>query len=172
MLVIKELQINEQIRDKEVRLISDTGEQLGIVPLKEAQKMATEKNLDLVKVAPEAKPPVCKFLDYGKYKYELAKKEKESKKNQKIITIKEIRLRPRIEEHDLMTKSNMASKFLAKGDKVKVVVRFRGRELGHKEIGVEVIENFIGKLSDFGKPESKPKFEGNNLVVILEPIEK
>ncbi len=172
MLIIKELQINEQIRDREVRLISDKGEQLGIVPLKEALQMAREKELDLVKVAPEAKPPVCKFLDYGKYKYEISKKEKESKKKQKIITVKEIRLRPRIEENDLMTKSKMASKFLEKGDKVKVVVRFRGRELGHKEIGFEVINNFIAKLSDFGKPEARPKFEGNSLVVILEPVEK
>ncbi|AHM56184.1 translation initiation factor IF-3 [Peptoclostridium acidaminophilum DSM 3953] len=169
MFIIKDLQINEQIRDKEVRLISDTGEQLGIVATKEAQRIANEKNLDLVKVSPGAKPPVCKLIDYGKYKYELAKKEKESKKHQKIITIKEIRLRPRIEGHDLETKAKMAAKFLEKGDKVKVVVRFRGRELGHREHGLEIVEKFAEMLSDFGVYESKPKFEGNNLVAVLEP---
>ncbi|MCT4585210.1 MAG: translation initiation factor IF-3 [Peptostreptococcaceae bacterium] len=166
---MKDLQINEQIRDKEVRLISSTGEQLGVVSGREAYNMAREKNLDLVKIAPKGKPPVCKIMDYGKYKYEQAKIEKESRKKQKVITVKEIRLRPRIEEHDMLTKSKQARKFLEKGDKVKVTVRFRGRELGHKELGFDVINNFLGRIEDISVPEKKPKFEGNSLVVILSP---
>ena len=132
--IIKELQINEEIREKEVRLIDVEGEQLGVVDTRKALEIAEGKNLDLVKIAPTAKPPVCKIMDYGKYKYELAKKEKEARKNQKVINVKEIRLTPNIEIHDLNVKAKRANEFLKSGDKVKVSVRFRGREMGHTNI--------------------------------------
>lgn len=167
--ISKELSINEQIRDKEVRLLSETGEQLGIMPIKEAQAMANSKNLDLVQISPNANPSVCKIMDYGKYKYEQSRKEKEARKNQKTITVKEVRLRPGIETNDLNTKANNAIKFLKKGDKVKVELRFRGRELGHKDIGKEVMIKFIDIVKEFGEPANAPKFEGNNMVVIIDP---
>ncbi|MDU7502680.1 MAG: translation initiation factor IF-3, partial [Finegoldia magna] len=132
--------INEEIRSSKVRLIDDEGEQIGVIPIKEALKMAENKHLDLVNVAPNAKPPVCKILDYGKYKYDALKKEKEAKKNQKVINVKEIRLSPNIEKHDLEVKANQASKFLSNENRVKVSVRFRGRELGHKDLGKEVLD--------------------------------
>ncbi|MBO5131182.1 MAG: translation initiation factor IF-3 [Romboutsia sp.] len=165
----KELAINEQIREKEIRVISNDGEQLGIMPTKEAQSMAKSKNLDLVMISPNAQPPVCKIMDYGKYKYEQARKEKESKKKQKVINIKEVRLRPGIEANDLDTKANQAIKFLKKGDKVKVELRFRGRELGHKDIGKEVMLKFIDIVKEFGEPTKAPAFEGNNMVVMIDP---
>ena len=167
--ISKELAINEQIREKEIRVISDNGEQLGIMPTKEAQSMANSKNLDLVMISPNAQPPVCKIMDYGKYKYEQARKEKESKKKQKVINIKEVRLRPGIEANDLNTKANQAIKFLKKGDKVKVELRFRGRELGHKDIGKEVMLKFIDIVKEFGEPTKAPAFEGNNMVVMIDP---
>lgn len=167
--ISKELVINEKIRDKEVRVISDSGEQLGVMPTKEAQLMASSKSLDLVQISPNANPPVCKIMDFGKYKYEQARKEKESKKKQKIITVKEVRLRPGIEQNDLNTKANNAIKFLKKGDKVKVELRFRGRELGHKDIGKEVMLKFIDIVKEFGEPTKAPAFEGNNMVVIIDP---
>ncbi|MGX4598405.1 translation initiation factor IF-3 [Faecalimicrobium sp. JNUCC 81] len=157
------------MRDKEVRLLSETGEQLGIVSIKEAQAMANSKNLDLVQISPNANPSVCKLMDYGKYKYEQSRKEKEARKNQKTITVKEVRLRPGIEENDLNTKANNAIKFLKKGDKVKVELRFRGRELGHKDIGKAVMLKFIDIVKEFGEPAKAPKFEGNNMVVIIDP---
>ncbi len=166
-LNIKDLQINEQIREKEVRLIDSEGNQLGIVPVMRAQEMADEKKLDLVKVAPNAKPPVCRIMDYGKYKYEQAKKEKESKKNQKVINIKEIRLTPRIDEHDIVVKTNKAIKFLQSGNKVKVTVRFKGREMGHTGIGKEVLEKFAEMTSEAGIIEKKPKLEGRNMTMFL-----
>ncbi|HSQ88957.1 translation initiation factor IF-3 [Romboutsia sp.] len=165
----KEQAINEQIRDKEVRLISDSGEQLGVIATKEAQAMANSKNLDLVMISPNANPPVCKIMDFGKFKYEQARKEKESKKKQKVINIKEVRLRPGIEENDLNTKANNAIKFLKKGDKVKVELRFRGRELGHKDIGKQVMLKFIDIVKEFGEPTKAPAFEGNNMVVMIDP---
>ena len=172
-MIIKEQQINEQIRDKEVRLIGDDGEQLGIMSSKEALNLALSKNLDLVKISPNSNPPVCKIMDYGKYKYEIAKKEKESKKKQKVISMKEVRLRPVIEKHDLETKANMAIKFLAAGDKVKVAVRFRGRELGHKEMGVQVIEKFMEIIKDHGTAgENKPRLEGNTMLLMVDPVKK
>ena len=167
--ISKELSINDQIRDKELRIISETGEQLGIMSAREAQILANGKNLDLVKISPNAKPPVCKIMDYGKYKYEQARKEKEAKKKQKTIAVKEIRLRPGIESNDLNTKANNAIKFLKKGDKVKVELRFRGRELGHKDIGKEVMLKFIEIVKEFGEPVKAPAFEGNNMVVIIDP---
>ena len=139
--------INEQIRDKEIRLIGENGEQLGIMSAKEAFKMAKEAELDLVKIAPTAKPPVCKIIDYGKYRYELARKEKEAKKKQKTVEIKEVRLSPNIEANDLNTKVNMAKKFIAKGDKVKVTLRFRGREMAHMQSSKHILDDFAEALA-------------------------
>ena len=136
---------------------------------KEAQTIANNKNLDLVMISPNANPPVCKIMDYGKYKYEQSRKEKESKKKQKVVNIKEVRLRPGIEANDLNTKANQAIKFLKKGDKVKVELRFRGRELGHKDIGKEVMLKFIDIVKEFGEPTKAPAFEGNNRVVMIDP---
>lgn len=167
--ISKELAINEEIREKEVRVLSDSGEQLGIMSTKEAQNLATSKDLDLVMISPNANPPVCRVMDYGKYKYEQARKEKESKKKQKVVNIKEVRLRPGIESNDLNTKANQAIKFLQKGDKVKVDLRFRGRELGHKDIGREVLIKFIDIVKEFGEPAKPPVFEGNHMVVMIDP---
>ncbi len=136
---------------------------------KDAQNLASSKDLDLVMISPNAKPPVCRIMDYGKFKYEQARKEKESKKKQKVINIKEVRLRPGIEANDLNTKANNAIKFLKKGDKVKVELRFRGRELGHKDIGKEVMLKFIDIVKEFGEPTKAPAFEGNNMVVMIDP---
>ena len=136
---------------------------------KEAQAIANNKNLDLVMISPNANPPVCKIMDYGKYKSEQSRKEKESKKKQKVVNIKEVRLRPGIEANDLNTKANQAIKFLKKGDKVKVELRFRGRELGHKDIGKEVMLKFIDIVKEFGEPTKAPAFEGNNMVVMIDP---
>lgn len=136
---------------------------------KEAQTIANNKNPDLVMISPNANPPVCKIMDYGKYKYEQSRKEKESKKKQKVVNIKEVRLRPGIEANDLNTKANQAIKFLKKGDKVKVELRFRGRELGHKDIGKEVMLKFIDIVKEFGEPTKAPAFEGNNMVVMIDP---
>lgn len=171
-IVIKEQQINEEIRDKEIRLIGENGEQLGIMSAKQALELATTQELDLVKISPNAIPPVCKIMDYGKYKYESAKREKESKKKQKVVVMKELRLRPAIEENDLKTKAKMGTKFLANGDKLKVSVRFRGRELGHKDIGFVVLDKFVELIQEQGTPVGKPKMEGNNLVLMVEPTAK
>ena len=136
---------------------------------RDAQLLANEKNLDLVKISPNANPPVCKIMDYGKHKYEQSRKEKESKKKQKVVTVKEVRLRPGIEENDINTKANNAIKFLKKGDKVKVELRFRGRELGHKDLGKQVMLKFIDLVKEFGEPTKAPAFEGNNMVVMIDP---
>ncbi len=165
----KELQINEEIRDKEIRLIDSDGAQLGVVSAKEAQKIANEKKLDLVKIAPNANPPVCKILDYGKYKYELQKKEKEARKKQKIISVKEIRLSAKIEEHDLVVKANSANKFLKNGDKVKVTLRFRGREMGFIKSGFSIMDRFYVLIEESGIIEKKPALEGRNMIMILAP---
>lgn len=167
--ISKELAINEEINEKEVRVLSETGEQLGIMSSAEALSIANSKNLDLALISPNAEPPVCRIMDYGKHKYEQARKEKEAKKKQKTVNIKEVRLRPGIGDNDLKTKANQAGKFLQKGDKVKVELRFRGRELGHKDIGKEVMLQFIEMLKEFGEPAKAPKFEGNNMVVIIDP---
>ncbi len=159
--------INEQIRDKEIRLIGEDGEQLGIMSSREAMKLAREADLDLVKIAPTAKPPVCKIIDYGKYRYELARKEKEAKKKQKVIDVKEIRLSPNIEENDINTKANMARKFLVKGDKVKVALRFRGREMAHMQSSKHVLDDFAEKLSDIAVVDKPPKLEGRSMIMFL-----
>lgn len=168
-LEIKDLQINEAIRDKEVRLVGSDGEQIGVVDTAHAQNLADEAKLDLVKVAPGAKPPVCRIMDYGKYKYDLMKKEKESKKKQKIINVKELRFSPNIEEHDLQTKANQGKSFLSAGDRVKVSVRFRGRELGHTDIGRKVLDRFVELIADEGVVDKAPKMEGRSMVMFLSP---
>ena len=159
--------INEQIRDKEVRLIGADGEQLGIVSSREAQKIADEAGLDLVKIAPNAKPPVCKVIDYGKYRYELARKEKDAKKKQKTVELKEIRLSPNIEANDLNTKTNAARKFLAKGNKVKITLRFRGREMAHMNSSKHILDDFAEALSDIAVVEKAPKVEGRSIGMVL-----
>ena len=164
---ISELMINEKIRDKEVRLVSESGEQLGIVSSKEALKMAREADLDLVKIAPNAKPPVCKIIDYGKYRYEMARKEKEAKKKQKTMEVKEVRLSPNIDTNDLNTKANNARKFLSKGDKVKVTLRFRGREMAHVGYSKQILDSFYEKLEDIAVVDKAPKMEGRSMVMFL-----
>ena len=159
--------INEQIRDKEVRLIGADGEQLGIVSSKEAQRLADEAGLDLVKIAPTAKPPVCKIIDYGKYRYEQARKEKEAKKKQKTVELKEIRLSPNIDTNDLNTKINAARKFLSKGDKVKVSLRFRGREMAHMNQSKYILDDFAESLADVAVVEKAPKVEGRSIGMVL-----
>ncbi|SFA78549.1 bacterial translation initiation factor 3 (bIF-3) [Acetitomaculum ruminis DSM 5522] len=164
---ISELLINEQIRDKEVRLIGEDGEQIGIVSSKEALKMAREAGLDLVKIAPGAKPPVCKIIDYGKYRYEMARKEKEAKKKQRTIEVKEVRISPNIDVNDLNTKANAARKFIAKGDKVKVTLRFRGREMAHISTSKHILDDFAQKLEDVAVIEKPAKLEGRSMTMFL-----
>ena len=159
--------INEQIRDKEVRLISENGEQLGIMSAKEAYFKAQEAGLDLVKIAQTAKPPVCKIIDYGKYKYELARKEKEAKKKQKTIEIKEVRLSPNIDSNDLNTKVSAARKFISKGNKVKITLRFRGREMAHMNNSKYILEDFAKSLADIAVVEKAPKVEGRTMTMFL-----
>ncbi|MCX7745655.1 MAG: translation initiation factor IF-3 [Clostridia bacterium] len=161
--------INEEIRDKEIRLIDVDGTMIGIISAKEAQKMANSKNLDLVKIAPQAVPPVCRIMDYGKYMFELSKKEKEARKNQKVISIKEVRISPSIEDHDFNFKVKNAYKFLQEGDKVKVSVKFRGREMHYTSLGEEVLNKFAEAIKDVGIVERKPKLEGKSMIMILNP---
>ena len=161
--------INEQIRDKEIRLIGENGEQLGIMSAREAMKLAEEAELDLVKIAPTAKPPVCKIIDYGKYRYELARKEKEAKKKQKVFQIKEVKLRPNIEDHDFFVKLKNAQRFLGDGNKVKVTIMFRGREMTHPELGQDVLDRFAKELGDTVVREKPPKLEGRNMTMIVAP---
>ena len=159
--------INEQIRDKEVRLIGEDGEQLGIMSAKDAFKLARDAELDLVKIAPTAKPPVCKIIDYGKYKYEMLRKEKEAKKKQKSIEVKGIRLSPNIDDNDLNTKVNNARKFLEKGNKVKVTLRFRGREMAHMTQTKYILDDFAEKLGDIAVVDKPAKVEGRTIVIFL-----
>ncbi len=159
--------INEQIRDKEVRLISENGEQMGIMSARDAYKLAQEAGLDLVKIAPTAKPPVCKIIDYGKYKYEMLRKEKEAKKKQKVIEVKEVRLSPNIDTNDLNTKAAAARKFITKGDKVKVTLRFRGREMAHMQSTKVILDEFAEKLADVAVVEKAPKVEGRSMTMFL-----
>ena len=159
--------INEQIRDREVRLIGEDGQVVGIMSSKEALKIAKEAELDLVKIAPQAKPPVCKIVDYGKYRYEMARKEKEAKKKQKTMEIKEVRFSPNIDTNDLNTKINMARKFISHGDKVKVTLRFRGRELAHVEQTKGILDEFAEQLSDIAVVDKPAKFEGRSMIMLL-----
>ncbi|MCR5835924.1 MAG: translation initiation factor IF-3 [Lachnospiraceae bacterium] len=159
--------INEEIRDKEVRVIGADGNQIGVMSSREALKLAEEAELDLVKISPKANPPVCKIVDYGKYRYELTKKEKEAKKKQRVIEIKEIRLSPNVEMNDLKTKANNARKFITKGDKVKVTLRFRGREMAHVASSKHVLDDFAELLSDVAVVEKPAKLEGRNMTMFL-----
>ena len=159
--------INEQIRDREIRLIGEDGEQLGIMSAREAMKIAQEAELDLVKIAPTAKPPVCKIIDYGKYKYEQARKEKEAKKKQKTVEVKEVRLSPNIDTNDLNTKINNAKKFISKGNKVKVTLRFRGREMAHVQQSKHILDDFAETLADVAVVEKPAKMEGRAMSMVL-----
>lgn len=165
----KELQINEEIRDKEIRVIDSEGGQLGIMSAAQALEKAIQKNLDLVKIAPQAVPPVCKIMDYGKYRFEQAKKEKEAKKNQRVVDIKEIRLSLSIDTNDFNTKVKHAERFIKGGDKVKVSIRFRGREMGHPEIGNDIMDRFANSCSEFANVEKPAKLEGRSMLMFLAP---
>lgn len=169
-IIVKELQINEEIRAREVRVIGDNGEQIGVKSLKDALTIAESFGLDLVLVSPQAQPPVCRIMDYGKYRYEMQKKEKEQRKNQKTITVKEVRLSPSIEDHDYNTKLRQAIKFLESGDKVKASIRFRGRAITHKELGRDVLEDFIEDTKDVSTVESQPKMDGRSMFIVLAPL--
>lgn len=169
LLISKDWRINEDIRVKEVRLVSEDGEQLGIVPIRDAMAIAIEKGLDLVEVAPSAKPPVCRLMDFGKFKFEQSKREKEARKKQKIISVKEVKLRPNIEDHDFEVKAKNARRFLSAGDKVKVTIMFRGREITHPDLGEKLSVKLAEQLSDISAVEKTPKVEGKNMVMILTP---
>lgn len=168
-VISKQHLINEDIREKEIRVVDSDGSALGIMSSKSALEIAESKQLDLVMIAPQAKPPVCKVMDYGKYLYELQKKEKEAKKKQKVISIKEVRLSPKIEDHDLNVKAKNAEKFLRDGDKVKVTVRFRGREADYTHFGEELLKEFVSKLQEVCLIEKEPKLEGKNMTMVLTP---
>lgn len=163
----KELQINEEIRDKEVRVIGAEGEQLGIMSSRDAYNMAQEKNLDLVKIAPQAQPPVCRIMDYGKYRFEQAKREKESRKNQKTIEVKETRLSLNIDTHDFDTKVNQTKKFLSSGNRVKVSICFRGREMAHSQLGYGIMQRFAEACADVGNVEKPAKLEGRSMIMFM-----
>ena len=164
---ISEVIMNEQIRDHEVRVIDTDGSQLGIMDTRDALHLAQEKNLDLILIAPNGKPPVCKILDYGKYHFEQIKREKEAKKKQKTVEVKEIRLSPNIGANDLNTKATNARKFLSKGNRVKVTVRFRGREMAHQQNGRDILDAFVETLSDIAQVDKEPKMEGRNMSMVL-----
>ncbi len=168
-VINKDYSVNEEIRAKEVRLIGAEGEQIGIVALKEALKLAEEKNLDLVNIAPTATPPVCRIMNFSKFRYEQGKKEKEARKKQKVINVKEVRLTPNIEENDFQTKLRNAIKFLNAGDKVKCAVRFRGREITHQSIGEKILERIAKETEEISIVERRPKLEGRNMIMILAP---
>jgi len=169
LAISKDMNVNEKIRAREVRLIDSTGDQLGVKSKQEALEIARKRELDLVLVAPNAKPPVCRIMDYGKYRFEQQKKEKEARKKQKVINVKEVRFTPGIGDHDFETKLKNARKFLSKGDKVKAAVRFRGRAITHKDLGREVLDRFAEEVKDIATVESKPKMEGRNMFMMLAP---
>lgn len=165
----KELSINDQIRAREVRVVSDTNEQLGVMTLHEALRLAEEKNLDLVEVAPNGRPPVCRIMNYGKFRYEQQKRDKEAKKKQKVFQLKEVKLRPNIEDHDFFVKLKNAQRFLGEGNKVKVTIMFRGREMSHPELGKDVLDRVVKELGDTIVREKPPKIEGRNMTMIIAP---
>ena len=169
--IANELLINEQIRDKEVRVIDENGVQLGIMPIARAMELSEQRELDLVKIAPQAVPPVCRLMDYGKHRFETSKKEKEARKNQKIIAIKEIRLSPTIDVHDVEVRVKNTIKFLSEGDNVKVSIRFRGRQTTHAEIGMRVMNDFAQQVSEYGTVSRPPRLEGRILSMTLAPKE-
>ena len=167
-----DVMLNDDIRVPEVRLVSDSGEQLGIMSSREALAIAEEKQLDLVMIAPTAKPPVCKIMDYGKHRFELAKREKEARKNQKVITLKEVRLSPTIDVHDMEVRVKSAIRFLKDGDKVKATIRFRGRQISHAEIGRQVMGKLYEQIKDYAVIERQPKLEGRSMIMILSKKDK
>lgn len=169
MDIALELMINEEIRDREVRLIDENGEQLGVMPTQKALELAEERGLDLAKIQPTAKPPVCKLMDYDKYRYEQSKRERENRKNQRVVAIKEVQLSATIEENDVLTKAKMASRFLQDGDKVKVSIRFRGRQITHSEIGMKVMQDFAQRCSEVSSVERRPLMDGRHMIMILAP---
>lgn len=162
--------VNQEIRVKEVRLIDENGENKGIVPVKEALLLADEAGLDLIEISPQAVPPVCKIMDYGKYKYEQQKKKNEARKNQKIVNIKELKLRPMIDVHDYEVKVKQAKKFLSQGDKVKFTIRFKGREMSANDMGRKVLDNLVDDLENICKVESEPKLEGRQMMMLIAPL--
>ena len=166
---INDLMINEEIRDREVRVVDQNGEQLGVMPVRQALEMAEEMQLDLVKIAPQARPPVCKIMDYGKYRFEQSKKEREFRKNQKVITVKEVRLSATIEDHDIDVKLKNAIKFLKEGNKVKATIRFRGRQITHSEIGRQVMTEFAERIKEYGTVDKAPMIEGRNMSMFITP---
>jgi len=166
---VQSTQINEQIRDREIRVIGDNGEQLGIMSSRDALKLAEEQDLDLVKISPNANPPVCKIMNFGKFKFEQAKKDREAKKNQKVTVIKEIRLSATIDTHDVEVKAKNATKFLQAGDKVKVTIRFKGRQMSHKEIGNTVMDSFFKLIEEVGVIEKPARVDGRSMVMIVAP---
>jgi translation initiation factor IF-3 len=168
----EKLRINEEITAEEVRLVSESGEQLGIVPLKEALAKAEEAGVDLVEIAPQATPPVCKLINYGKFLYQKEKKAKEAQKHQKVIEVKEMKFKPKIADHDFSYRAKQMQEFLSAGDKVKVTIRFRGRELVHTEIGFELANKIVEVMKDWGTPDKPPKLEGKNIVFVLNPKTK
>jgi len=168
-IISKDLRVNQEIRAREVRLVGTDGKQLGIMPLKEALRMAQEQGLDLVEVAPSATPPVCRIMDYGRYKYEQSKREREARKKQHVVDVKEIKLRPNIEEHDFQIKVRNAIRFLQERDKVKVTVMFRGREITHAELGLRLCQRLAEQVADIASIEKPPKVEGRNISMILAP---
>ena len=161
--------INEEIRDREVRVVDQNGEQLGVMSGRDALALAEERQLDLVKIAPQARPPVCKLMDYGKYRFEQSKKEREFRKNQKVITVKEVRLSATIEDHDVDVKFKNAVKFLKDGNKVKVTIRFRGRQITHSEIGRQVMNEFAERIKEYGTVDKAPQIEGRNMSMFISP---
>ena len=163
------MRINEEIRAREVRVVSDEGEQLGLMTLQDALQMATARNQDLVEVAPNAKPPVCRIMDYGKFRYEKKKKDREARKKQKTFDVKEVKLRPKIETHDYLVKLKNAQRFLSDGDKVKAVIMFRGRELSHPDLGLDILKRLVEDLKDLCIVEREAKLEGRNMIMILAP---
>lgn len=165
-------ELNEEIRDKELRVIGADGAQLGIMSAETALRLAAEQEMDLVKIAPNSTPPVCKIMDYGKFRFEQAKKEKEAKKNQRIVEVKEIRFSPKIDVHDFEVKARNATKFLTGGDKVKVTVRFRGREMAHTQIGMDLLKKFAETCKEVGNVEKEPKLEGRQMIMFLAPVKK
>ena len=164
-----DMMINEEIRDREIRLIGPEGEQLDIMSARQALDIAEEKELDLVKIAPTAKPPVCKLMDYGKYRFEQSKREKEARKNQKVISVKEVRLSPTIEEHDMQVRVRDCVKFLQNGDRVKVSIRFRGRMITHSDVGLQVMNEFFARVKDYAVQDRKPSTEGRTMTMMLSP---
>jgi len=167
--ITKDFRINEEIRAKEVRVVDTEGNQLGIMSCRDALRLAEERQQDLVEIAPAAKPPVCRIMDFGKYKYEQSKREKEARKKQKIISVKEIKMRPNIEDHDYMVKVKNATRFLKDGDKVKATVIFRGREIVHTQIGLQLLKRLAEDLAELSNVERVPKLEGKNMIMILAP---